>query len=300
MRIMKRLAILSVLLACGRIAFAQHAEASHEGTTPPRLLLLVHQEFQPGKASVRQKLEMAISQACDRLSVPNARIDLESITGRSEAVFFDPFDSFEQIDRAGAEWEKIFAKNPDIARLQEEIRALVSSERTVMAMRRDDLGYRVNSIDLSKARVMRVLEVHLRPGHENEFVEAFKMLSAAYEKINSSTPFVVYQVNVGERSPSFLVFVPMTALRQNDDLMARRSTFLSDQGEEGSERMQQIARDAYTSTESNLYVISPQRSHVGKESAAGDPEFWKRGLKTPHSKPAAKNSEGKPVEAKKN
>lgn len=38
MRIMKRLAILSVLLACGRIAFAQHAEASHEGTTPPRLL----------------------------------------------------------------------------------------------------------------------------------------------------------------------------------------------------------------------------------------------------------------------
>lgn len=128
---------------------------------------------------MRQKLEMAISQACDRLSVPNAWIDLESITGRSEAVFFDPFDSFEQ-------------------------------------------------------------------------------------------------------------------------LMARRSTFLSDEGEEGSERMQQIARDAYTSTESILYVISPQRSHVGKEFTAGDPEFWKRGLKTPHSKPAAKNSEGKPVEAKKN
>lgn len=77
---------------------------------------------------------------------------------------------------------------------------------------------------------------------------------------------MVYLVNVGERSPSFLVFVPMTALRQNDDLMARRRTFLSDEGEEGPERMQQIARDAYTSTESNLYVITHRGLTWGKNS----------------------------------
>jgi hypothetical protein len=37
---------------------------------------------------------------------------------------------------------------------------------------------------------------------------------------------------------------------------------------------QQIAREAYASTESNLYVISPEMSHVGKEFAAADPAFW--------------------------
>jgi hypothetical protein len=38
--------------------------------------------------------------------------------------------------------------------------------------------------------------------------------------------------------------------------------------------MQQIAREAYASTESNLYSIKPEKSHVSKEFAAGDPEFW--------------------------
>jgi len=42
----------------------------------------------------------------------------------------------------------------------------------------------------------------------------------------------------------------------------------------GFDRMQQIARDAYTSTESNLYAVSPETSHVFKEFSDGDPDFW--------------------------
>ena len=37
---------------------------------------------------------------------------------------------------------------------------------------------------------------------------------------------------------------------------------------------QQIAREAYAQTESNLYAISPEKSHVSKDLAAGDSEFW--------------------------
>jgi hypothetical protein len=43
---------------------------------------------------------------------------------------------------------------------------------------------------------------------------------------------------------------------------------------EAAERVQRIARAAYAHTESNLYAISPEKSHVSKEFAAGDPEFW--------------------------
>lgn len=271
------------------------ANSQDEGTNaaaePPRVLLLVHQEFQTGKASARQKLEMAISRACDRIKVPNAWIDLEAVTGRTEAVWFDPFDSFEDMDKAAAEWVRIYATNPDIARLQEQLQALVASERSVIAVRRDDVGYRANTIDLSKARAMRVLEVHLYPGHESDFVEAFRGLGAAYERMGSDTPWVVYQVNAGEPSPAFLVFVPMSGLKQNDDLLSRRGSLLSAEGEEGAQRMQQIAREAYMSTESNLYAISPQTSHVSKEFASGDPEFWKGESNAPTRKPAGKKPE---------
>jgi hypothetical protein len=83
----------------------------------------------------------------------------------------------------------------------------------------------------------------------------------------------VYQVNVGMPSPTFFAFVPMRTLVQNDDLLNLRDLLHEAEGE-AAERMQQIARSAYAHTESNLYAISPEKSHVSEELAVGDPEFW--------------------------
>jgi hypothetical protein len=256
------------------IASAQVEDFPNLAGTPPKVLLLVHQEFKTSKAGERQKLQAAIARACDHVSVPNSWVDLESITGFPRALFFDPFESFEQIDAAFANWPQIFAAHPDLARMQEGFKTLVSSERTVIAVRRDDLGFRPQSIDLSKARFLRILEVQLHPGHESEFVEAFRILGGAYEKIKADTPWVVYQVNVGMPSPTFLVFVPMRALKQNDDLLDWRRSLHEAEGEEAAQRMEQIAKDAYASTESNLYFINPETSHVSKDFADGDPGFW--------------------------
>ena len=253
---------------------AQTPRPGQSATAPPKILMLVHQQFKFGSEGTRQKLEVSVTRTCDRLDVPNAWIDLQSITGPPEALFFDPLDSFERLDNAFVAWGQILAAHPTLARLFEEIRGLETSESTIVAVRRDDLGYRVNRIDLSKTRFMRVLEVRLRPGHESDFVESFKLLSAAYEKIEADMPWVVYQANVGMPSPSFVVFVPMRALKENDGYLARAPKLRGAEGETGFDRMQQIAREAYASTESNLYSVSPEMSHVPKELSDGDPDFW--------------------------
>jgi hypothetical protein len=140
---------------------------------------------------------------------------------------------------------------------------------------------------------MRVLEVRLNPGHGSDFAEAFRTLARAYEKIKADTPWVVYQVNVGTPSPAFLVFVPMRALRQNDDLLLWRRSLREAEGEEAADRMEQLARDAYKSTESNLYAVSPEKSHVAKDFADGDPQFW--APKQPaSSQPAARKNASAP------
>jgi len=270
----KRRAIALMLSLLVAHLTAQTGNAPTLPTAPPNLLLLVHQQFRFGSESAREKNEIEIAKACRELSVPNQWIALQSISGAPEALFFDPLDSFEQMDYASAAWGKINAVHPDLARLQEEIRKLETSERTIIAVRRSDLSYRAGFIDLSKARYMRVLEIQLLPGHEEDFVEAFKTLRAAYEKIKADSPWVVYQVNVGMSSPTFFAFVPMSALRQNDDLLEWRGPLRDAEGQAGADRMQQIAREAYRSTESNLYAISPRMSHVFKEFADGDSGFW--------------------------
>jgi hypothetical protein len=268
------LGMILVLLTCASAGSAQAEKPASPATAPPKLVLLVHQQFKFGSESSRRKLEVSVVHACDRLAVPNSWIDLQSITGPPEGLSFDPFDSFERVDNAFAGWTQLFASHPQLASLQEQIRGLQTSESTIISVRRNDLGYRVNSIDLSKARYMRVLEVRLRPGHESDFVESFKLLSAAYEKINADMPWVVYQANVGMPSPSFLVFVPMRALKENDAYLARAPKLREAEGDVSFDRMQQIARDAYASTESNLYAVSPETSHVLKEFSDGDPDFW--------------------------
>jgi hypothetical protein len=268
------LGMILYLLAHVAIMSAQAQKPATTATAPPKLLLLVHQQFKFGSESSRQKLEASVVHACNRLDVPNSWIDLQSITGPPEALSFDPFDSFEHLEKAFVGWGQLFASHPQLANLQEQIKAIETSESAIIAVRRDDLGYRVNRIDLSKARFMRILEVRLRPGHESDFVESFKLLGAAYEKIDADMPWVVYQANVGMPSPSFLVFVPMRALKENDGYLARAPKLREAEGDAGFDRMQQIARDACASTESNLYAISPETSYVPREFVDSDPDFW--------------------------
>lgn len=263
-----------LFFACIPAASAQTPKFATPVTAPPKLLLLVHRQIKFGSEAGRQRLESQMSRACDGLNVPNSWIDLESVTGESKSLSFDPFDSFAQMDQAFVGWGQLFAAHPDLAQLQEQIKSQVTSERTIIAVRRDDLGYRKDFIDLSKMRFLRVLQVRLRPGYESSFEEAFKILGAAYERINATTPWVVYQVNVGMPSPTFVVFVPMQALQQNDDLLAWRKDLRQAEGEDAAHRMEQIAKEAYESTESNLYAVSPELSHVTKEFADGDPQFW--------------------------
>lgn len=268
------LCIPALLLLSVSSTHAQEERPANPAGAPPNLLLLVHQEIQFGKTAQRQKLEGDMVRACERLNVPNSWIHLQSLTGPPKALFFDPFDSFEHVGNAYADWGRIYAAHPELGRIQEGMEATLSSERTIIAVRRDDLGYLPLTTDFSQARFLRVLEVRLHPGHENEFVEAFKILGEAYEKIRATTPWVVYQVDVGMPSPAFLVFLPMRALQQNDDLLAWRKTLREAEGEERAREMEQIARNAYAGMESNLYAIRPEMSHVSKEFAQGDLEFW--------------------------
>jgi hypothetical protein len=255
--------------------------------------VLVYQRFPFDKAAESSKALVAAARACSNLDVPNSWIVMDSVTGDSEVLSFDPFDSFAHINKAFAEWGPIYAAHPELAKAQAQINGALLSQRTIVAVRRDDLSYRASRIDLSKARFLRVLEVRLHPGHEGGFSEAFQKLRTAYKKIDSDLPWVVYQVNVGMPAPAFFAFVPMRTLAQNDDLLNLRDR-LHEAESEAAERMQQIAREAYAYTESNLYAVSPEKSHVSNEFAAGDPEFWTPKPQAPSKAAVHKSGESKP------
>jgi hypothetical protein len=274
MRVDRVFAAAIVVLLGGPILFSQDKKAANEAAAPPDIVVLVQRDVPLGKTAERQRLETNVARACDHLGAPSYWIALQSLTGQQQAMSFDPFDSYEHVGQAHAEWSRFFAAHPDLAKMQEEISGLLLSERTSIAVRRDDLGYLAETIDLSEARFMRVHEIHLFPGHESDAAEAFKILADAYAKIQADTPWVVYEVNMGTPSPTFVVFLPMSEFKQNDDLLSWNLNLMEAEGEQGRETLQRIAREAYATTESNLYAVSPEMSHVSKDFAVTDPDFW--------------------------
>jgi hypothetical protein len=287
-------ALLATLFLLLRPSFSQSQDQkpANVAAQPPEIALLVHQSFFSGKTSDRRKFTSTLSRACDHLDAPKYWMDMESLAGDPEALVFSSFDSYEQMEQTNADWNKFLAGHPDLGRTQEEIDGLIGNQRRIIAIRRDDLGYMPDSIDLSEARFVRVLEVHVLPGHESDFAEAFKILADAYNKIQSDTPWVVYQVDAGAPAPTFLVLRPMVELKQNDDMLASVGSLVEAEGDQGVETLKKIARESYISTESNLYAINPELSHVSKAFADADPDYWLHQAPEPSSAPKANPKSG--------
>lgn len=82
------------VLICAGGATAQTRDVIPSETAPPKLVMLVYQRFSFDKATEGGKALAAAARACADLEVPNSWIVLESVTGDSEVLSFDPFDSF--------------------------------------------------------------------------------------------------------------------------------------------------------------------------------------------------------------
>jgi hypothetical protein len=283
-------ATLSISYTCAAVSSAQSRTPANPSATPPSVLRLVRQEATIARNAEKEKLQTAMSRACDRLESPSSWINLQSLSGSAETVLFEPFDSYQHWGQSLAEWGEFYMRHPDVARLQEEKDRISGGESKTFALRRDDVGYLADTIDLSEMHYMRVLEVRLFAGHEDEFVESLGLLSDAYKKVQADTPWVVYEVDMGTTTSTFLILFPLATLAQNDNLLSIKSALLEAEGGEAVEHAKQVARESYASTQSTLYAVKPALSHVPKEFAEGDPDFWRSAL-TPSSRPSSRSKE---------
>jgi hypothetical protein len=254
---------------------AQINQASRLAGEPPKILNIVHQLLIPGKGSAYSQLLDHISKTYDQAQIPVYWIQAQSLTGSYGEMSLNVFGSFANAEEAINTLAQTVASHPALAQMQEQLLGYVSSETNAIAARRDDISYRVPSIDFSKARILRVATILVRQGHEDEFSEAMKNLSAAYGKLNADAPWVTYQVNAGAPSTTFVILMPMRSLKEMDDYVARTRALRDAEGDPVYLHLQEIARNAYVSWDSEIYIVNAAVSHVSDDFAAGDPQFWR-------------------------
>jgi proteasome lid subunit RPN8/RPN11 len=258
---------LLIGILCGTGVAAQTGSTTSTASpgAPPKVALLVHQQFLTGKVGEREQLEVETCKKFEELGIPIPWIEMESVTGSPGALFFDPANSLEEMDRAGQLLSQMYTAHPELGQLQNEIEARIASSKIVIARRRDDLGKPGDGIDLSKARYWRISVVHVHPGHESDFAEADRLRASG----SSQASWVVYEVDSGTTLPTFLVIEPLRSLAD-----AEKKPETKRSPEKGHRDFDQIAREAFLSVESNLWAIHPEMSHVSRGFASGDSDFW--------------------------
>lgn len=255
-------------------AHSQNNQAAPLSAVPPKILNIVREQLIPGKGAAYAELLIRIAHQYREKKIPVYWLGGPSLSGPQGAIYLNFFESFAEAQRVNDALHKRVAAIPELGPIEEQLLSFTSAVSNALAVRRDDLGYDWKAIDFSKARVLRVATIVVRQGHEAEFREAMGGLGAAYAKLDAHAPWVTYQVTAGAPSSTFVIFLPMRSLDEMDDYIARLAELPQAEGPAVAERLQQIARQAYISWDSELFVVSASTSHVSDDFASGDPAFW--------------------------
>jgi hypothetical protein len=279
-------AIIAVLAFCflagAQVRAQENPPSTRSAGSPPQYINVVHERLKPGHGAAYDGMLSSIRGSYERFNIPAYWIELKSITGPDEILALNLADSFGDFEKMGAGMAASIAAHPELAGLQDrQLAENTSSVTNFIAERVDDLSFHPASINFAEMRLLHLTVFNIRPGHEAEFAEAAKSIAAAYEKITGSPAWVVYSVHSGTPVPSYLMLTALSSLKDEDAAAARRTPAMDAAGPAVQQRLQEIARSAYDSIETNIYFVNPQLSHTPANFTAIDPAYW-----TPRNTPA--------------
>jgi hypothetical protein len=253
----------------------ENPPSAHSAGSPPRYINVVHERLKPGRDAAYDGMLSNIRDDYERFNIPAYWIEMKSITGPDESFSLNFGDSFGDLEKMWAGMAAAVAAHPELAGLQDRLLAENTSNVTnFIAERVDALGSRAATINFAKMRMLQVTVFHIRPGHETEFAEAAKSIASAYEKVAGSPAWVLYAVHSGAPVPCYLMLTTLGSLKDEDDAAARRAPAMEAAGAAVEQRLQEIARSAYDSIETNIYVVNPLLSHMPRDFTAEDPAYW--------------------------
>jgi hypothetical protein len=229
--------------------------------------------IKPGKGGApHEKSESAFVQAMTRAKWPTHYLAVNSLSGKSRALFLTGYDSF-------AAWEKeVMAEqsNPTLSAAID--RAAVADGVLLSEFDACELFYREDqslrsAVDIAHMRYFEISLYRVRPGHLQDWDTLVKMVIAAYQKIPDAH-WATYQAMYGQEGSTYVVFNPMKSAAEIDQSFDQSKKFVEAMGDD-MKKFTELETATIESSQHNLFVFSPKMSYVSDEWIKADPDFWK-------------------------
>ena len=262
------------LFAIGVLAALAPQVTAQNPQGPPPVLTIFREDVKAGRGAAHEKLEAGYVAALRKAKWNTYSLAMTSVSGNGDAWFMTGYPSLEAWETDRQNQSKNAAMVSEFERLDELDTQFRTGQRQMVARLREDLSYQSN-VDVAHMRYFEVITFRVRPGHDDQFAEAAKLIRGAYEKSKVDMHWATYAVVTGAPAGTYLVFIPMKSLKMMDPNPEIEKAMMAAMGEENGRKLDKIAGEAYISMESTIYGFSPRMSYVPKEWEDADAAFWK-------------------------
>lgn len=275
---------LSLAVAGSTLTAAQDASTT---STPPKILQITIEYTKPYKGgAAHDKTESAFIAAEQRAKFPVHYVAMNSMSGKSRALFMTRYDSF-------AEWEKdnkLADSNPSLVAGWERASLadgeLLDEVDSVVYTYDADLSYHPHD-DLDKHHVYQIEVFHVRPGKQKEWRDLVKMVKEAHDKAGTSAHWGMYEIAYGASDGTFIAITGDPSMSAIDLGYSENKKFVAALGgDEGMRKLDEMFGDAVESSHSELFSVNPKQSYVSEDWIKSDPGFWKPKAAAPMAKAA--------------
>ena len=263
--------ILSALSLAGVCLCAVSAQ---EKMSVPKVLQIQREFLKPGKSGeIHEAKETAFIDAMARAKWPTHYIGMTSLSGKSRALFFTSYDSFEAWEKDYAAVSKNAALSSSLDRAYSADGELLDSTDSGVFMFQEEMSLRPRP-DISAARFMEISSYHVRPGHNKEWTEAVKLVKAAYEKGVPESHWGMFAQMFGGDGGTYLVLTSHKSLTEVDKGLLDDKQFVAAMGEDGMKKLSELVASCVESSQHQLFAINPHMSYVSEDWIKSSPDFW--------------------------
>ena len=266
-------------------------EARAQAGPPPKVLSIFREEIKAGRGSAHAKVEVGYVRALQRAKWPVYSLAMTPAVGGTDAWFMSAYDSFAAMEQDRSNMDKNSQLSGDFERLDAMDAEFRTGQRSIVCSLIENLSWGPN-FDVSQMRYFSVTTVRVRPGHDEEYREARRLLGEAMKKANPNAYSVLYLVAAGMPGGTYLIFTPRKSLAELDPNPTVGRAVQEALGEDNAKKRQKLFAESVMSTDTSIYAFSPRMSYVPKEWVKTGGAFW---APPPPPRPAAKKpAEGEP------
>ncbi|HSF22710.1 MAG TPA: hypothetical protein VLE20_00680 [Blastocatellia bacterium] len=252
---------------------ASALEARAQAGPPPKVLSIFREEIKAGRGAAHVKIEVGYVRALQRARWPVYSLAMTPAVGGTDAWFMTAYDSFAAMEQDRSNMDKNAQLSADFERLDAMDAEFRTGQRSLVCSQIEALSWGPN-FDVSQMRYFSVTTVRVRPGRDEEYREARRLIGEAVKKANPNARSVLYVVTAGMPGGTYLIFTPRKSLAELDPNPAVGRAVQEALGEENAKKRQKLLADSVISTDTSIYAFSPRMSYVPKEWAKTGGEFW--------------------------